>query len=357
MLWPLVAAAVALMVTFSYRKVQFMRFRQHATLPQHPTSLILGHLKVFGDYVKRNRPDAHPDMAIVAMSQALGRPPLMFVDLRPISQPMVVVGDHDIADQLTKATPTFPTSPPKSSQSLDRIQYVMGPTSIFSAHSHGGNVRPTPHFLFAGHDATVTLLSWALYELSRTPHALRTVRTELDTLLGSDASPAAVRAILLERTDLLQQMDYLAAKRCVCTPPDGTARAIPPGSGFTVRMPDGQQQCLDGLLNLIHTDPNTFGRTAGDFVPERWLLSAGPGSSVPPAEAWCAFERGPRNCIGQELANIEARGILALAARRFDFCKVGLGAVIRDESGRPRLDANKKGQYQVGEELYSVRLS
>lgn len=218
-------------------------------------------------------------------------------------------------------------------------------------------------FLFAGHDSTATLLSWALYELSRTPHALRAVRAELDTLLGSDASPAAVRARLLERTDLLQQMHYISAvikETLRLHPPGGTARAIPPGSGLTVRMPDGQQQCLDGLLvyncqSLIHTDPNTFGRTSGDFVPERWL-SADTARSVP-AGAWRAFERGPRNCIGQELANMEARVILALSARRFDFCKVGLGEVIMDGNGQPRLDANKQGQYQVGEELYMVSLA
>ncbi|KAK7913945.1 cytochrome P450 [Apiospora marii] len=522
MILPLVAAVAALAVAVLYRKLQFLRFQQHANLAQHPVSLVLGHLQVFGDYVKRNKPDAHPDMAIVAMSQALGRPPLMFVDLRPVSQPMAVVGDHDIADQLTRATPTFPTSPPKSSRSLDRLHYMMGPTSIFSTHgdewkllrkrfspgfspqsllasvpdilergllfterlealSETGNsfslmtlttrltldvigkvtieadldaqqdhqgeagelvqlfeslvdayngdrltlpwwlnlgkVRRraalssrinnllqcivsrkhaelheektkstrssrsvlsmalqdvhtlTPRimeetcdqlrtFLFAGHDTTATLISWALYELSRTPYALRAVRAELNSLLGSDASPATVRAKLLERPDLLQQMHYMAAvikETLRLHPPGGTARAIPSGSGFTVRMPDGQQQCLDGLLvyncqSLIHTDPSTFGRTAEDFMPERW--SSTETTRSVPAGAWRAFERGPRNCIGQEVANMEARVILALTARRFDFCKVGLGQVAMDENGRPRPDANKPGRYQVGEELY-----
>ncbi|KAK8073003.1 cytochrome P450 [Apiospora saccharicola] len=525
MLLPLVAAAVALTVTFLYRKLQFLRFQQHANLPQHATTLVLGHLRVFGDYVKRNKPDAHPDMAIVAMSQALGRPPLMFIDMRPIALPMVVVADHDIADQFTKPTPIFPTSPPKSSRSLDRLQYMLGLTSIFSTHGDewkvlrkrfnpgfspqyllafvpetldkgllfmerlealsktGGSfsmmklttqltfdiigkvvmeadldaqhdsqgeagelvelfetlvdayngdrlnlpwwLNPaktgrraalssrinnllqsivsrkytelhnkegkdtegsrsvlsmalqdvetlTPRvmeetcdqlrtFLFAGHDSTATLLSWAIYELSRTPHALRAVRAELDTLLGGDANPVAVRAILLERTDLSQQMHYIAAvikETLRLHPPGGTARAIPPGSGLTVRMPDGQQQCLDGLLvynchSLIHTDPKTYGPNAGDFVPERWL-STDASKSVP-AGAWRPFERGPRNCIGQELANLEARVILALTARHFDFCKVGMGEVVKDENGQPRLDANKQGQYQVGEELYMIR--
>ncbi|KAK7961874.1 cytochrome P450 [Apiospora aurea] len=428
------------------------------------------------------------------MSQALGRPSLMFVDLRPISRPMVVVGDHNIADQLTRATPTFPTSPPKSSRSLARLQYMMGPTPIFSTHgllfierlealsktgdsfslmklttqltfdvigkvtmeadlgaqhdSQGeaddlvqsfealvdayngdrlnlpwrlnpgktrrraalsicitnmlqnivsrkhaslhdkkgeegkgtGSSRSvlsmalqdvetlTPRvmdetcdqlrtFLFAGHDATATLLSWALYELSRTPRALRAIRAELDTLFGGDASPTVIaRADGSLATDALHRRCH--QRNAAFTPPGGTARAIPPGSGLTVRMPDGHQQCLDGLLvyncqSLIHTDPNTFGPSAGDFAPERWL-SADTSGSIP-AGAWRAFERGPRNCIGQELANMEARVVMALTARRFDFCKVGLGAVVRDEDGRPRLDAAQQGRYQVGEEIYMVR--
>lgn len=39
-------------------------------------------------------------------------------------------------------------------------------------------------FLFAGHDTTSILLSWAFYELSRTPHALQALRAELDSLFG-----------------------------------------------------------------------------------------------------------------------------------------------------------------------------
>lgn len=138
---------------------------------------------------------------------------------------------------------------------------------------------------------------------------------------------------------------------------------IPPGSGFTVRMPNGQQECLDGLLvyncqSIIHTDPKAYGDTADDFVPERWLAddnSDAVGQTAIPASAWRPFERGPRNCIGQELANIEARVIIALAVRRYDFIKVGLGEFALDEGGRPKLDT-KKGQYKVTEELYTVSI-
>ncbi|KAI0483336.1 cytochrome P450 [Xylariaceae sp. FL0804] len=528
MIVPLLATAALLFIALLYRKLRYMRFRQYAHFPQHPTSLLLGHLKVFGDFAKRSKPDAHADESIVAMNQALGRPALMLIDMRPLNDPVLVVGDHDVADQLTKASQLFPFSPPKSSRSMERLMYMMGPTSIFSQHGeewkllrkrynpgfapqylntfvpeildkgsifvdrldslckagdnfslmtlttrltfdiigkvvmetdldcqgedqvkdgglvdlfetlldayHGerlnlpwwltpGKVRRraalsdritaqlqaivsrkhaeihgnnsansanaarsvlslglqdietmTPDilnetcdqlrtFLFAGHDTTSILISWALYELSRTPHALRAVRSELDGLLGSDASPAAARARMLESQEAVHRMPYISAvikETLRLHPSGGTARAIAPGSGFSVRTSDGQRQCLDGLLvyncqNIIHRDRRAYGESADDFVPERWLAAGNEqAADAIPAGAWRPFERGPRNCIGQELANMEARVILALTARRYDFVKTGLGALSLDEKGRPSLD-EERGQYRVVEELYTTR--
>lgn len=132
---PLLAAAVAvLLLSIGYSKLRYLRFRQYAHFAQHPSSLVLGHLKVFGEFVKRNKPKAHADLAMMAMHRALGRPPLMFVDVRPIADPMVVVANYDIAEQITKSTDIFPTSPPKSTLSMTRLRYLTGPTSILAKH-------------------------------------------------------------------------------------------------------------------------------------------------------------------------------------------------------------------------------
>jgi cytochrome P450 len=40
-------------------------------------------------------------------------------------------------------------------------------------------------FLFAGHDTTSVFISWMIYELSRTPHALQALRKELDDVFGT----------------------------------------------------------------------------------------------------------------------------------------------------------------------------
>ncbi|KAK1762225.1 cytochrome p450 [Phialemonium atrogriseum] len=239
-------------------------------------------------------------------------------------------------------------------------------------------------FLFAGHDTTSILLQWVFYELSRTPRALAAVRAELDDIFGPDSDPAVVRARLLAQGDeATRRMTYTSAvikETLRLYPPAGTARMAPPGSGMMVRLPEtGAEVCLDGIVlyncaTIVQRDRAVFGDSADDFVPERWLGNTdtsmstngggdgleekaggedgrGGGGRVP-ASAWRPFERGPRNCIGQELANLEARVILACVLRRYDFVKVGLGESVLDEKGLPVV--NGKGQYEVKAELYST---
>ncbi|KAJ5093635.1 cytochrome P450 [Penicillium angulare] len=65
-------------------------------------------------------------------------------------------------------------------------------------------------------------------------------------------------------------------------------------------------------------------------MPERWLennldRNSEAQSAIPPS-AWRPFERRPRACIGQELANLEMRVIIAVVAREYEFIKTGLGS-------------------------------
>ncbi|KAK8137125.1 Cytochrome P450, partial [Apiospora sp. TS-2023a] len=217
-------------------------------------------------------------------------------------------------------------------------------------------------FFFAGHDSTSAILVWAIYELSRTPHALQCVQDELDTLFGREGArdPKIVRERLLGPggDEIVHRMRYISAvlkETLRLHPPAGSVRVARPGSGFAVSTPEGGEYNLDGCWlylnhNIMHRDPAVYGESANDFVPERWLPSA--TEALPPASAWRPFERGPRNCIGQELANIELRVIIAMLARRYDFTKVGLGELDLDPQGRPTLD--DKGHFKVKSELYNM---
>lgn len=215
-------------------------------------------------------------------------------------------------------------------------------------------------FLFAGHDTTSTTISWMLYELSRTPRALKSVRDELDQLFGRGRArnPQAIRDKLLgpDGDNLVGRMTYISAvmkESLRLHSPAGTIRISHPGTGYSVETSQGSYN-LDGNWiyvnhNIIHHDRGVYGDTVNDFVPERWLQV-----DAIPASAWRPFERGPRNCIGQQLATLEARVIVAMVASRYDFTKVGIGETVLDDAGQPTLD--HKDQYAVKSELYNVSL-
>ncbi|RYP00856.1 hypothetical protein DL764_006379 [Monosporascus ibericus] len=229
--------------------------------------------------------------------------------------------------------------------------------------------------LLAGHDTTSTMLAYCFYELSHTPRVLDAVRDELNRLLGTEEDPEVVRSRLVspDGPNLINRMSYISAvikETLRLHPPAATARYSKPGACFTVRAPAGEDHCLDGVIiynceTLIHRDRAVYGDTANDFVPERWLSDGSDSSrNAPmdkpdinsrtiPVSAWRPFERGPRSCIGQEFANIEARVIIAVVARRYDFTKVGLGELATDKEGRPVLQEN--GQYKTKSHLYNTR--
>lgn len=221
-------------------------------------------------------------------------------------------------------------------------------------------------FLFAGHDTTSILLQWAFYTLSTHPQILQKLTSELDSVFASSTSPSSVSQQILERgEECLKKLTYTSAiikETLRLFPPASTARFAPKGSGFTITDPQtGDKLCLDGFMIYgnhynIGRDKSVYGPTADDFIPERWLgdvdTSSSPSELDPspsqnprhsitpektpttiPPTAWRPFERGPRNCIGQELANIEARIILACSVRHYHFSKIGVGALKMDEMG------------------------
>ncbi|XXH02119.1 hypothetical protein Hte_008487 [Hypoxylon texense] len=128
----LVLAASLLLAAYLYTKLRYKRFQQYAGIPQLSPSLLLGHLKFMGDYLAQGPADRHPDSVFIQMNNDLGRPPLMFVDLRPVNRPMVLIRSHEIAEQISKASTLYPTSTPKSD--LGYLEPVIGPSSILTLH-------------------------------------------------------------------------------------------------------------------------------------------------------------------------------------------------------------------------------
>ncbi|KAK4205452.1 putative cytochrome P450 E-class, group I [Triangularia verruculosa] len=182
-------------------------------------------------------------------------------------------------------------------------------------------------FIFAGHDTTASAICWVLHLLSKHPDVLRKVRAEHDAVLGSDAAAAA--SVLRSRPELINALVYTNAvmKEAMRVHTNvGTMRrgepgfylTGPAGSGYDgVKFPAGEGWVVWDNTFALHRDPELWLRVH-EFLPERFLITDEGDPMHPPKNGWRFFELGPRNCIGQHLAMVEIKMVLALVLRRMD---------------------------------------
>lgn len=214
-------------------------------------------------------------------------------------------------------------------------------------------------FLFAGHDTTSGTVSYAYYYLSKHPSALARLRAEHDAVFGPD--PTTAPAQLKATPHLLSKLDYTTAviKECLrLQPPASTVRIgspafalHDPATGAPIRTADLMLWPVDVGL---HRSPANWKSDPSLFSPERFLPTNPDCEASNPAFA--PFSKGPRNCIGQELAMVEARVILALTARGWEFepAYAELGKLEGDGYGR-REARGDAGRTQFGEEAWQVQ--
>jgi hypothetical protein len=57
--------AAATLLAYLYNRLHDARFKKHAKFPQLPRTLLLGHLKAFGEAITQNGPtDRHPGTSL-----------------------------------------------------------------------------------------------------------------------------------------------------------------------------------------------------------------------------------------------------------------------------------------------------
>ena len=174
-------------------------------------------------------------------------------------------------------------------------------------------------FLFSGHDTTSSTVCYIFYILAIYPAILARVRAEHVSIIGQDASRAA--SVITSDPFLLNKLPYTLAvikETLRMYPAVSSIRTGEPD--FSVRDNAGRLFPTNGFLvwanqQPVHRDPNYWKRP-DNFLPERWLVT--PSDPLYPIKgAWRAFEHGPRNCIGQELAVLEMKVIMVMTVRTF----------------------------------------
>jgi cytochrome P450 len=163
-------------------------------------------------------------------------------------------------------------------------------------------------FLLAGHETTALALSWSWHLLAQNPESETKLHEELDRVLGGRTP---------EFSDL-RNLTY--AERVV----KESMRLYPPAwslartvvKDFDIagyRIPAGANVVMSTWI--MHHDARYF-PDPYRFDPDRWLSEQ---SQKLPRFAYFPFGGGPRQCIGNSFAMMEATLLLAAIAQKFQF--------------------------------------
>ena len=158
----------------------------------------------------------------------------------------------------------------------------------------------------AGHESTAVLLTWVWYLLSKHPEAARRVREEAVGVLGDRAPgvedlPNLVYArMVVDETLRLYPSAWVLVRRALENDGIGPYR-VPAGSMLFV------------CPYVTHRRSDLWENPEG-FDPERFAPERGEGR---PRYAYFPFGGGPRQCIGQNFALMEATLIVSTIARRY----------------------------------------
>jgi cytochrome P450 len=158
----------------------------------------------------------------------------------------------------------------------------------------------------AGHETTALALTWAWYLLARNPEAEAKLAAELSEVLGG-------RAPRVDDLPRLRYAEWVVKESMRLYPPAWgvgreAARECEVG-GY--RVPKGMQVFL--FQWVVQRDPRWF-KDPLAFRPERWGEESISGL---PKYAYFPFGGGPRLCVGNYFATMEAVLALATIARRF----------------------------------------
>jgi cytochrome P450 len=182
----------------------------------------------------------------------------------------------------------------------------------------------------AGHETTSNALSWAWLLLARDPASFERLWAEsADVEIGATATGAVLDRLPFATAVLNESMRRYPPAWAIAR------RALEPHAAGGFELPSGAVTVVSPWL--LHHDPRWW-KDPDAFAPERW---AEPDPDRPRA-AFLPFGAGPRMCVGEPFARLEAVLLLALIARRWRFeadpaLRVGLQPAItlRPRGGIP----------------------
>jgi cytochrome P450 len=160
--------------------------------------------------------------------------------------------------------------------------------------------------LLAGHETTAVLLTWTFYLLSTHPEVARRHQAELAAVLGgrppefADLANLPYNRMIVDEALRLYPPAWVLARTPLVDDVVGD-----------YRIPKGVSVYLSPFITHRHPD---FWENPEGFDPERFTPERSAGR---PRYAYFPFGGGPRMCIGNNFALMEAQLILATIAQRY----------------------------------------
>ncbi|KAK8959246.1 Cytochrome P450 734A1 [Platanthera guangdongensis] len=191
--------------------------------------------------------------------------------------------------------------------------------SFMRAHHETGSITvddivdECKTFYFAGQETSSIMLSWASFLLAINTDWQDKVRMEVKQLFG-DRSPSSEDSAAIAR---LKTMTMVLNEALRLYPPilnvlRTVARDCKVGD---VLLPKGMHIQISQLV--VHHDPSTWGEEGQLFSPEKF--ADGVAGATASGAAFFPFGFGPRFCVGQGLAMLEAKVTLAMILQRYSF--------------------------------------
>ncbi|KAI3747608.1 hypothetical protein L6452_10124 [Arctium lappa] len=196
----------------------------------------------------------------------------------------------------------------------DNLLGMMLESKIKDVDHHGMTINELMDecklFYFAGQETTATLLVWTMILLSKHQEWQSRAREEVLNVFRN-------KSLDFDGLNRLYVVTMIIHEVLRLYPPAvGLPRRI--NRDITVRgrtLPSGTEVHVPVIL--LHYDEENWGADVKEFKPERF--SGGVSKAVKNQVAYLPFGWGPRICIGQNFAMLEAKVALSMILKNFSF--------------------------------------